>query len=222
MQLGPLRCLQTLVFYNRICFIFFRFSTPLVSFRVARIWLFVVVPVSLERCLNLQNRIFIFYCKTQGGQKWLLHSVETICDFLCSFFRPSQLLFVFFFVEAVCDILVCVFDPSRLFFVLFFFHFSTPLVYFPFFLFLRPQKCPCLSPAEKMNSYIFKRMVSSVVFFGRFGIRFRGVLLGRFLLFFICLSDIFIKHRSKSLFFICFSNILLPHLVFLCFFRMLF
>ena len=63
----------------------FLFSTPLVSFRVARIWLFVVVPVSLERCLHLQNRIFIFYCILQGGLFWLLRFVDTICDFRFDF-----------------------------------------------------------------------------------------------------------------------------------------
>ena len=80
---------KTVFFTMESNYFLFLFSTPLVSFRVARIWSFVVVTVSRERCRHLQNRIFIFYCKTQGEPKWLLRFVETICDFLFSFFHPS-------------------------------------------------------------------------------------------------------------------------------------
>ena len=109
----------------------FLFSTPLVSFRVARIWSFVVVPVSRERCRNLQNRIFIFDRKTQGRPKSPFHFVETICNFLFSFFHPSQLFFVFFVVfrrgglrffglrfqplSSLFRFFFSFFDPSRLF-----------------------------------------------------------------------------------------------------------
>ena len=127
---------KPVVFTMESNYVIFLFSTPLVSFRVARIWSFVVVTVSRERCRHLQNRIFIFYCILQGGLFWLLHFVETICIFLFSIFRPSK-LFLFFvvFVEAVCDFLVCAFNPSRLFFV-FLLRFSTPLVYFSFFIYV--------------------------------------------------------------------------------------
>ena len=66
-------------------FLIFVFSPLPAVFR----FFFVVVTVSRERCRHLQNRIFIFYCKTQGEPKWLLRFVETICDFLFSFFHPS-------------------------------------------------------------------------------------------------------------------------------------
>ena len=70
---------------RRFAISYFRFFTPPSYFS----FFFVVVTVSRERCRHLQNRIFIFYCKTQGEPKWLLRFVETICDFLFSFFHPS-------------------------------------------------------------------------------------------------------------------------------------
>ena len=132
---------KTVFFTMESNYFVFPFSTPLVSFRVARIWLFVVVPVSRERCRNLQNRIFIFDRKTQGRPKSPFHFVETICNFLFSFFHPSQLFFVLFF---------SCFNPSRLFFV---FLFSVVL-----------QKCSPLCLAKKMLLSIIKPMVSSIVF----------------------------------------------------------
>ena len=78
------------VFFTMVSVILlFLFSTPLVYFRAATFWSFVVVPVSRERCRNLQNRIFIFDRKTQGRPKSPFHFVETICNFLFSFFHPS-------------------------------------------------------------------------------------------------------------------------------------
>ena len=143
MQLGPGRCLQTLVFYNRICFFFLLFSTPLVSFRIARIWLFVVVPVSRERCRNLQNHIFIFYCILQGGPFWLLHSVETICDFSFLFFHPSQLLFVFFFFRrGGLRYFSLRFRPLSSLFRSFFFIFRPLSSIFRFFFFLGFKSVP--------------------------------------------------------------------------------
>ena len=124
----------------------FRFSTPLVSFRVARIWSFVVVTVSRERCRHLQNRIFIFYCILQGRPFWPFARSRLFFDFLFLFFHPSQLFFVFFFfsVEAVCVFLVCVFNPSRLFFVSFFSFFDPSRLFFVFSFFLRFKRAPPL------------------------------------------------------------------------------
>ena len=140
---GPPRCLQNRVFYNGICFFCFRYSTPLVSFRVARIWSFVVVTVSRERCRHLQNRIFIFYCILQGGWFWFFARSRLFFDFLFLFFHPSQLLFVFFFfVEAVCVFLLCVFNPSRLFFVSFFSFFDPSRLFFVFSFFYASKGLP--------------------------------------------------------------------------------
>ena len=150
----------------------FLFSTPLVYFRMARIWLFVVVPVSLERCRHLQNRIFIFYCKTQGEQKWPLRFVETICDFIFSFFHPSQPFFVLFFCRGGLRFFSLRLQPlSSLF--RYCFLFFRPLS--PIFLFYNSKvtsKCSPVCLAKKMFLSIIKPMVSSIVFFGRSGTLF--------------------------------------------------
>ena len=88
---------KTVFFTMESNYCLFLFSTPLVSFRVARIWLFVVVTVSRERCRHLQNRIFIFYCILQGEPFWPFARSRLFFDFLFLVFPPSQLLFVFFF-----------------------------------------------------------------------------------------------------------------------------
>ena len=136
---------KTVFFTMESNYFLFLFSTPLVSFRVARIWLFVVVTVSRERCRHLQNRIFIFYCILQGEPFLLFAPSRLFFDFSFLFFHPSRLFFVFFFfVEAVCDFLVCVFNPSRLFFVSFFSFFDPSRLFFVFSFFLRFKRAPPL------------------------------------------------------------------------------
>ena len=70
-------------------------------------------------------------------------------------FSPLSSLFRFFF---------SFYDPSRLFFV------------FLFFVLL--QKCSPLGLAEKINFYIFKRILFTIVFFGRSGARFYVIFQG--------------------------------------------
>ena len=80
--------------------------------------------------------------------------VETICAFIFVF-SPLSSLFRFF---------LSFYDPSRLFFV------------FLFFVLL--QKCSPLGLAEKSNFYIFKRILFTIVFFGRSGARFYVIFQG--------------------------------------------
>ena len=156
----------------------FLFSTPLVSFRVARIWLFVVVTVSRETCQHLQNRIFIFYCILQGRSFWPFARSRLFFDFLFLFFHPSQLLFVFFFSSRRFAFFYFAFSTPLVSFSFLFFRFSTPLVSFSFFLFFTLQKGSPLGPAEKLIFYIFKRMLFMIVFFGRSGARFYAIFPG--------------------------------------------
>ena len=87
--------------------------------------------------------------------RWFWRSTELISDVLEQnigiLSRRFALLFLFF-------------HPSRLFFV------------FLFFVLL--QKCSPLGLAEKMNFYIFKRILFTIVFFGRSGARFYVIFQG--------------------------------------------
>ena len=101
--------------------------------------------------------------------RWFWRSTELISDvleqnmgilsrrfaLLFLFFHPSRLFFVFF---------LSFYDPSRLFFV--------------FLIFVLLQKCSPLGLAEKMNFYIFKRILFTIVFFGRSGARFYVIFQG--------------------------------------------
>ena len=125
---------------------------------------------------TLQNRVFFvlpgFWCCLAPNRViyrgfgvplnsflMLLNKIWAFCrddlHFYFLFFHPSHLFFVFFF---------SFYDPSRLFFV------------FLFFVLL--QKCSPLGLAEKMNFYIFKRILFTIVFFGRSGARFYVIFQG--------------------------------------------
>ena len=134
---------KTVFFTMESNYFLFLFSTPLVSFRVARIWLFVVVPVSRERCRHLQNRIFIFHCKTQGVQKWPFAPSRLFFDFLFSFFHPSQLFFVFFFFRrGGLRFFSLRFQPLSSLFRFFFFVFRPLSSLFRFFFFYASKGLP--------------------------------------------------------------------------------
>ena len=170
---------KTVFFTMESNYFLFLFSTPLVSFRVARIWSFVVVTVSRERCRHLQNRIFIFYCILQGRPFWPFARSRLFFDFLFLFFHPSQLLFVFFFFRrGGLRFFSLRFQPLSSLFRFFFFVFRPLSSLFRFFFFFTLQKGSPLGPAEKLIFYIFKRMLFMIVFFGRSGTRFYVIFQG--------------------------------------------
>ena len=101
--------------------------------------------------------------------RWFWRSTELISDALeQNMGILSRRFALLFFVFSPLSSLFCFFfsfyDPSRLFFV------------FLFFVLL--QKCSPLGLAEKMNFYIFKRILFTIVFFGRSGARFYVIFQG--------------------------------------------
>ena len=101
--------------------------------------------------------------------RWFWRSTELISDVLEQnmgiLSRRFALLYFCFFTPLVSSSYSFLFyDPSRLFFV------------FLFFVLL--QKCSPLGLAEKMNFYIFKRILFTIVFFGRSGARFYVIFQG--------------------------------------------
>ena len=101
--------------------------------------------------------------------RWFWRSTELISDALEQNMgilsrRFALLFFVFSPLSSLFRFFFSFYDPSRLFFV------------FLFFVLL--QKCSPLGLAEKMNFYIFKRILFTIVFFGRSGARFYVIFQG--------------------------------------------